>query len=157
MTKTTELSKTKKALAEAEERARLNDLAMRAHRMRREGVAWWDIAENLGVTEHVASRLVSERIAAAAELVDHGQRRELLTMEIDRLDQLQRAVWQDAIGGDVRAVDTCLKIIDKRAKLLGLENAVGQTVTNNTIVVPGNNSEYIAALQAVKTQALEAS
>ena len=157
MTKSTELTKTKKALAEAEERERLNDLAIRAHRMRREGIAWWDIAENLGITERAAAALVSERIAAAAELVDQGQRRTLLTMELDRLDQLQRAVWIDAIGGDTRAVETCLKIIDKRAKLLGLENANGQTVTNNTIVVPGNTVEYVAALRAVQTEIVEAS
>ena len=157
MTKTTELAKTKKALAEAEARERRNQMAIRAHQMRREGVPWWDIAEALGITEQAASLLVSERIAAAADLVDVGQRRTLLTMELDRLDQLQRAVWTDALGGDTRAVETCLKIIDKRAKLLGLENANGQTVTNNTIVVPGNTVEYVAALRAVQTEIVEAS
>lgn len=154
---TTDLSRTKKALVEAEARARKNDLAIRAHQMRREGVPWWDIAEELGITEQVAARLVSDRIAAAAELVDQGQRRTLLTMELDRLDQLQRAVWADAIGGDTRAVETALKIIDKRARLLGLENATGQTVTNNTIVVPGNTVEYVAALRAVHADIVEAS
>lgn len=155
--RTTDLSRTKKALVEAEAVARKNDLAIRAHQMRREGIAWWDIAEELGITEQVAARLVSDRIAAAAELVDQGQRRTLLTMELDRLDQLQRAVWADAIGGDTRAVETALKIIDKRAKLLGLENATGQTVTNNTIVVPGNTIEYVAALRAVHADIVEAS
>lgn len=156
-TKTTALAKTKKALAEAEERDKRNQLAIRAHQMRREGVAWWDIAEKLGITEHAAAALVSERIAAASELVDAGAKRMLLTMELDRLDQLQQAVWFDAIGGDTKAVETCLKIIDKRSKLLGLENATGQQVTNNTIVVPGNTVEYVAALRAVQTEIVEAS
>ena len=155
MTKTTDLSRTRQALADAEERARFNDLSLRAYRMRRDGVAWWDIAEALGISEHVASGLVSDRISTAANLVDIGQRRTLLALELDRLDQLQQAVWTDAIGGDTRAVDTCLRIIDKRAKLLGLENTSGQTVTNNTIVVPGNTVEYVAALRAVQVEITE--
>ena len=156
-TKTTELARTKKAIADAERQARLNDMAVRAYKMRRDGMSWWDIAEDLGIPEHAASALVSEKIAAVADLIDIGQRRVLLTMELDRLDQLQRAVWADALGGDTKAVDACLKIIDKRAKLLGLENATWQQVTNNTIVVQGNTNEYVAALQAVKTDILDAS
>lgn len=139
---------------EAEKRAQM---AKRAHQMRREGMSWWDIAETLKITEYAASALVSERIRAAAELVDEHAKREMLTMEIDRLDQLQRAVWTDAIGGDRQAVETCLKIIQTRSKILGLDQATDTSTTVNTIVVPGNSAEYIAALQAVRSNILEAS
>lgn len=139
---------------DAEKRAQM---AKRAHQLRREGRSWWDIAEILGITEYAANRLVADRIAAAAELVDEHAKRELLTMEIDRLDTLQNAIWGDAVNGDRAAVETCLKIIQTRSKILGLDQATGQQVTNNTIVVPGNPSEYIAALKAVRTNVLEAS
>jgi hypothetical protein len=42
-------------------------------------------------------------------------------LELARLDRLQVAVWDDAMDGNVRAVDTALRIIDRRCKLLGLD------------------------------------
>ncbi|MGA7688339.1 MAG: hypothetical protein WCA29_03820 [Jiangellales bacterium] len=41
-------------------------------------------------------------------------------MELHLLDRLQQAVWEDAVSGDVCAVDDVLKVIDRRIKLLGL-------------------------------------
>lgn len=35
-------------------------------------------------------------------------------MEADRLDALQRAVWEAAIAGDLRAVDWALTVIAQR-------------------------------------------
>jgi hypothetical protein len=51
---------------------------------------------------------------------------ELRDAEIDRLDRLQRAHWFDAIGTkdtppNIKAGEFILKIIDRRAKLLGLD------------------------------------
>lgn len=132
---------------EEEERARL---AKRAHQLRLSGKTWWEIAETLKIPEMQASGLVADRIRAAAALVDEGAKRQMLSMELDRLDTLQQAIWDDAVGGDTKAVETALKIIAQRAKLLGLEDAmVGRQVTNNTIVVPGNATEYVAALRAM--------
>jgi hypothetical protein len=42
-------------------------------------------------------------------------------LELDRLDALQRTFWKSAIEGNPRAADFVLRVIDKRAKLLGLE------------------------------------
>ena len=141
---------------EARERADLvyadGELAMRAYHLRASGTPWWDIAEELGVSEGQAARLVAEKIAAAARLVDEGAKRHLLALEIERLDRLQQSLWDRALGGDLRAVDAVLRIITTRAKILGLENATASTVTNNTIVVAGNTDEYIAALQRATSQ-----
>ena len=92
-------------------------------------------------------RMKSYAITVASSLVDNAYKRELLSMELDRLDDLQRAVWQDAINGDLKAVETALKIIQTRAKVLGLDNVQSATVTNNTIVVAGTSEEYINALR----------
>jgi hypothetical protein len=73
----------------------------------------------------------------------------MLAMEVDRLDSLQQAIWTDAIGGDRQAIETALKIIQARAKVLGLETIPTNTVTNNTIVVAGTSEEYVAALKRV--------
>lgn len=126
--------------------------ALRAYQLRATGTSWWDIAEELGVSEGQAARLVADQINTAARLVDDGAKRNLLALEVDRLDQIQRSLWDRAIGGDLRAVDAVLRIITTRAKILGLENATAATVTNNTIVVAGNTDEYIAALQRATSQ-----
>lgn len=41
-------------------------------------------------------------------------------MELYRLDQLQSAIMPDAVGGDQKAIASVLKIMDHRAKLMGL-------------------------------------
>lgn len=144
------LKRTRKAIADAEDRERQAKLAKRAHQLRTEGATWWEIAETLKITEEAASSLVSDRIRAAAALVDEGSKRQILTMELDRLDALQRAIWATALTGDTRAIETALKIMNQRSKLLGLDDAMsGNQVTNNTIVVPGNPVEYVAALRAM--------
>ena len=41
-------------------------------------------------------------------------------LEGDRLDALMRALWPRAISGDVKAVRAVLSVMDRRAKLFGL-------------------------------------
>jgi hypothetical protein len=42
-------------------------------------------------------------------------------LELNRLDTLQRTFWKSAVAGNQRAAEFVLRIIEKRAKLLGLE------------------------------------
>lgn len=46
---------------------------------------------------------------------------EVRRLEVERLDALLAAVWPDAIAGKVDAVDRVLRIMDRRAALLGLD------------------------------------
>jgi len=126
-----------------------NEMARKALEMRRSGRSLWSIAEYLGISERKANTLIADTLKEAADLVDAGHKRSLLAMEVDRLDELQSAVWQDAISGDRQAVETALKIIQARAKVLGLDNMPTSTITNNTIVVAGTSEEYVAALRRV--------
>lgn len=126
-----------------------NEMARKALEMRRSGRSLWSIAEHLGISERKANTLIADTLKEAADLVDAGHKRSLLAMEVDRLDELQSAVWQDAISGDRQAVETALKIIQARAKVLGLDNMPTSTITNNTIVVAGTSEEYVAALRRV--------
>jgi len=144
------LARTNKALSEANEAEQRAKLAKKAHDLRLEGQTWWQIAEALKITETAAAGLVSEAIRYAATLVDESAKHQMLTVELNRLDALQRAVWPAAMAGDSRSVESVLKIMTHRSKLLGLEDATtGKQITNNTIVVPGNPAEYVAALQAM--------
>jgi hypothetical protein len=76
---------------------------------------------------------------ALAERVTEGVD-ELRRLELDRLDVLQAALWPQAMAGDTAAACVVLRIIERRAKLLGLgrEHAPGPgTEPPITVVVPG--------------------
>lgn len=127
-----------------------NQLAMEALKLRRGGLDWWDIAERLRVTPKVAKEAVASGIKAAAELVDTASKAELLQMEVLRIDSLQQANWQAAMNGDVRAGAFILSLIKERVSMLGLDSQEVNTLTVNTVVVPGASEEYIAALRAIQ-------
>jgi hypothetical protein len=88
--------------------------------LRTEGFVWREIAQRVNMsTAGVAKaydRALERIIAPAVE-----QHR---TTELDRLDILQRVYWQPAINGNLRAADFVLRVIEKRAKLLGLDAAI---------------------------------
>jgi len=88
--------------------------------LRTEGYVWREIAQRVNMsTAGVAKaydRALERIIAPAVE-----QHR---TTELDRLDILQRVYWQPAINGNLRAADFVLRVIEKRAKLLGLDAAI---------------------------------
>lgn len=125
--------------------------SIRAYRMRQAGMSWYRIAEELGLPGDSARRSVADLIAASSDIVDEGMRSQFLSMEVGRLDELQRSIWAQAVSGDLAAVDRVIKIIAERSKLLGLHNANTTAVTNNTIVVQGGTDEYIAALRRART------
>ena len=65
-----------------------------------------------GYRTRVVAKALAQRLAD-----DIDQLRE---MELARLDALQASLWAKAEKGDLRAVNACVRIIDKRCRLLGL-------------------------------------
>jgi hypothetical protein len=49
---------------------------------------------------------------------------ELREQEVDRIDRLQVAVWPSAMKGDTRAILTIIRLMERRAKLLGLDKPI---------------------------------
>jgi hypothetical protein len=41
--------------------------------------------------------------------------------EAERLDELESAIWPNAMAGNLDAIDRCLAIMERRARLLGLD------------------------------------
>jgi AcrR family transcriptional regulator len=89
---------------------------------RKAGASLRVIASKLGVSVGTVHKDLERSLKAviAADLRDLAKARFL---ELERLDDLWRAVWERALKGDLFAVDTCLKISERRCKLLGLEAA----------------------------------
>lgn len=54
---------------------------------------------------------------------------ELIELEVLRLDALLDAQWPLAMGGDDKAATIILKIMERRAKLLGLDKPVEQKIS----------------------------
>jgi hypothetical protein len=52
------------------------------------------------------------------------------TLELARLDAMLAGMWPGAIAGDGHAVDACLKLMDRRARYLGLDAPVKITKTD---------------------------
>jgi hypothetical protein len=86
--------------------------------LRRSGESYSAIAAQLGYSDRsAASKAVHRGIGRT--LQESADR--LVTLESDRLDRLLHGVWDKAIAGDLAAVDRVLKIMERRAKLLGLD------------------------------------
>jgi hypothetical protein len=85
--------------------------------LRTEGYVWREIAQIVNMSTagvyKAYNRAMTRVIAPSIE--EHRE------MELDRLDILQRTYWQPAVNGNLRAADYVLRVIDKRAKLLGLD------------------------------------
>lgn len=86
--------------------------------LRRTGATWEGIAIAVGYSNAGGAYKAYQR--AMARVFDQPTK-ELRNTELDRLDRLQRAYWKDAVDGNVRSADFILRVIDKRAKLLGLD------------------------------------
>jgi hypothetical protein len=99
-----------RAIAVAEKRAE-------AVRLRIAGETFRRIADTLGVTTGRAHQLVDE---AMRETVQEPAE-DLRQLELARLDMMMPAVMEKARRGRLRSVYTMLRIMERRARLLGLD------------------------------------
>lgn len=116
---------------------------LRVFKMRQAGVSTHEIARRFemstsGVNQAVRRQL--EKMNKEALLAYP----EVLRMELERLDNLQSAIWpmtqhrkvkmddgtEVAVEPDMKAVQQVLSIIDRRTKLLGMEMSSGGTNVN---------------------------
>ncbi len=117
--------------ASTAQRAATAERRTRAISMRLAGVDYETIARQLGYSDRSAackdvSRALEQRTKEQQQSADA-----LRTAEIMRLDRLQAGLWTAAAAGDPRSVETVIKVIDRRVKLLGLDQA--QRVIDNAV------------------------
>lgn len=75
----------------------------------------------------VHAHLTESMAQAVARIADTNE--EIRRIEIDRLDLLLVSVWADAMSGSVLHTDRALRIMERRAKLLGLDAPVRAELT----------------------------
>jgi hypothetical protein len=87
--------------------------------LRRAGATYEECARAVGYATPQGAYLAYHR-ALKRTLLDAGAD-EARQVEIDRLDRLQRAAWPKALQGEVPAINSVLKIMERRSRLLGLD------------------------------------
>jgi len=91
--------------------------------MRLHGLTFFEIARKLPEAgfRRVSISRVYAIVAKALHSSPHAPASDLRELELMRLDQLQSAHYKQALKGDAAAAQRVLTIIDRRAKLLGLD------------------------------------
>ena len=106
--------------------------AARAFALRKAGLSYRDIGAELGVSHVIVYRDVQ---ASIKQFLDEAREHhaQIMAIEAARLDDLQRVMWEQAAMGDRRAIETVLKIMERRAKLLGLDTPVATKQVSVTL------------------------
>lgn len=96
---------------------RLAERAKQALGLRRAGASYEQIGAQLGITRSAARKVVTKAIAR----IPRDDAEQVLQLELDRLDALLRGLWPQAVKGHGGAVDRVLRVMERRARLLGLD------------------------------------
>lgn len=107
--------------ASQEKRDQVRARRKEAIALRLAGVDLQTIADRLGYASrgHVHLDLQRAREESRVEL-DVGVE-ELRHLQVDRLNRLLASGWGKAVKGDLKAVDTCSRLVQQLSKLQGLE------------------------------------
>lgn len=98
-------------------RVKSRERMTRALNLRASGATYQAIADDLDITAPSAHALVQKALhEIPAEAVD-----ELRRVELGRLDQMLLGIWTEATSGNLNAIDRAVKLMERRAKLAGLD------------------------------------
>lgn len=97
---------------------------LEAFTLRRQGQSYESIAQHLGVAPQTVSLWVRE----AVRQMPKEERDDLRDMELARLDAALVPVMRLVVGGDLFAVDRMLRIMERRARYLNLDEQAAEGV-----------------------------
>jgi transposase-like protein len=139
----------------------LGERDMRIFKLRQAGTSTSEIARRFGMTTSAVSKSVSRQLEKMNRetLMAYP---EVLRLELERLDNLQQAIWpmtqhrrivtddgtEIAVEPDLKAIQQVLSIMDRRTKLLGMD----QTNINVQMDVGNKTTETIKATLAGSEQ-----
>jgi len=123
-----------------------DDRPYTAYKLRNQGYDWRTVASLTGYGDEAQARLsVQAYMQRTAMSQVQARRDEVLTMQMDRLDDLYRLAYAQASEGDLKGVDSCVRIVGQVSKLWGLEDK-SEKITNQTVVV--TDAEFAETLKA---------
>jgi transposase-like protein len=86
--------------------------------LRKAGYGFDDIARALG---YVNAGGAYKAVQQALKDTYREPADEVRKLELERIDRLTRAIWTRAVGGDGESIDRVLRLMQRRAKYLGLD------------------------------------
>lgn len=127
------------------------ELAEYVYNMRLSGMTLRRIGQELGgINENMVLEFLDSEIQKRAEAVHMREKKGILQQELDRLDALQEAHWTAAMMGDPKSTECVLKVMNHRAKILGLDVATQQEEKAQVLVIGGNSTQYMDSLMAAR-------
>ena len=94
-----------------------------------QGLSYRKIAGKMNTDQGTAFRLVDDAIRA----ITREKAEQVLSLELERLDMMQEAVFDKAREGNETSINTVLKISERRGKLEGIDQVpAGTNVNINT-------------------------
>ena len=99
----------------------LIDKEIKVLELRRAGLTWQSIAEETGYADHTGAYAAYKR---AIKRTMQQPADELREQELDRIDRLQLAAWPNAMKGDTKSIMKIVKLMERRARLLGLDTPI---------------------------------
>ena len=116
--------------------------AAKALELRMEGKTFEAIAVEAGYNSKQAAY---DAVKRALDSITREPAQELIKLDLERLDVLWQIQYLTAQSGDVQAMAACMKIMERRAKLLGLDAPVKQEVVAEvtTKELPTSIDEFI--------------
>jgi hypothetical protein len=99
----------------------LVDKEVKVLELRRAGLTWQRIAEETGYADHTGAYAAYKR---AIKRTMQQPADELREAELDRIDRLQLALWPKAMKGDNASINTIVRLMERRARLLGLDTPI---------------------------------
>jgi hypothetical protein len=128
--------------------------AFRCYTLQLKGLSWSEIAElEKYPSAGAALADVSRYMAEAKALVVEATQRDLLTLEVERLNIVQRSLWDNMLSGHVPSAVAIVNVIMRRSELLGLDAERMRDEGNRarTVVVPADDG-YTAGLKLAAAQ-----
>ena len=100
--------------------------AAQALKLRMEGHTFEAIGQALGYSGKQGAYAA---VKTSLDAITREPAEELIKLDLERLDVLWQIQYINAQVGDVQAMAACMKIMERRAKLLGLDAPAKQEVT----------------------------
>ena len=103
-------------------RIRTTEKTLKALELRKRGLNYTQIGKKLGCHRSTACRYVLSELENLADKC-REEAVHVRDLELQRLDALYLKAWEAVEEGDLPAIDRCLRVQERRAKLLGLDAA----------------------------------
>jgi hypothetical protein len=119
-------------------------------KLRRGGLTWDLIAERVGYAFPSAAHAAYQRAAQRVVAEDIEAIRQV---ETERLDLAQSAIWGKVLQGDNPSITNLLRIMERRAKLLGLDQPTriqAEVVTYDADSIDARLADIISAVNRTR-------